>query len=170
MLVAYGSKHGATAEIAGAIADELEHCCIAAELADAGTVKDLSRYDGVVVGSAVYMKRWRPEARGLMRRLEHDLGDRPLWMFSSGQVGDAETDPAWCEPAGVLKRAQRMNLRDHVIFGGRVPQDPHNFVERAMLRDTPADRQDRRDFDEIRAWADEIARTIARTVAPVSTG
>jgi menaquinone-dependent protoporphyrinogen oxidase len=96
-------------------------------------MRDLAPYAGVVLGSAVYVKRWRPAARRLLRRVERELGERPLWIFSSGPVGEAETDPQWCEPANVLARARRMNLRDHVIFGGRVPQDPGNFVERAML-------------------------------------
>jgi menaquinone-dependent protoporphyrinogen oxidase len=109
----------------------------------------------------VYMKRWRPSARRLLHRLERQLGDRPLWIFSSGPVGDAELDPEWCEPGKMLDRAQRLNLRDHVIFGGRVPQDPGNFVERAMLKNTPAEFRDRRDFDEIRVWARQIAVTFA---------
>lgn len=166
VLVAYATKHGSTAEIAAAIAEELREAGIAAELLDAADVKDVSRYAGVVLGSAVYMRRWQPPARRLMRRLAHRLGDRPLWIFSSGPVGEAEMDPAWCEPAGILRKAERLNLKGHVIFGGRVPQDPHNFVERAMLRDTPAAKQDLRDFEEIRAWAREIARALAPAMVP----
>jgi menaquinone-dependent protoporphyrinogen oxidase len=162
LLVAHAGRHGATAEIAEAIADEIRATGLEVELADAADVHDLTPYCGVVLGSAVYMKRWQPSARRLLHRAERQLGERPLWIFSSGPVGEAEADPKWCEPAGVIRRAQRMNLRDHVVFGGRVPQDPHNFVERAMLRDTPADAQDRRDFEEIRGWA----RAIAATAAP----
>jgi menaquinone-dependent protoporphyrinogen oxidase len=165
LLVAYASKHEATAEIADAIAHEIRAAGLEADIMEAGAVRDLDSYAGVVLGSAVYMKRWRPSARRLLHRLERQLGDRPLWIFSSGPVGDAELDPEWCEPAKTLDRAQRLNLRDHVIFGGRVPQDPGNFVERAMLKNTPAEFQDRRDFDEIRAWARQIA--VAFATAPV---
>jgi menaquinone-dependent protoporphyrinogen oxidase len=161
LLVAYASKHEATAEIADAIAHEIRAAGLEADIMEAGAVRDLDAYAGVVLGSAVYMKRWRPSARRLLHRLERQLGDRPLWIFSSGPVGDAELDPEWCEPAKMLDRAQRLNLRDHVIFGGRVPQDPGNFVERAMLKNTPAEFHDRRDFDEIRAWARQIAVTFA---------
>src|SRR4051812_18608293 len=116
LLVAYASKHGATAEIAAAVADELRRDFVV-DLVQAGEVTDLSPYAGVVLGSAVYMKRWQPSARHLLRRLQHDLGERPLWIFSSGPVGDAEPDPVWCEPAGSLERAQTLNLQDHVVFG-----------------------------------------------------
>jgi menaquinone-dependent protoporphyrinogen oxidase len=164
LLVAYASKHGSTAEIAGAIAEELRDSGVDADLVEVGKAPGLEAYDGVVLGSAVYMKRWQRGARQFLHRLEHDLGDQPLWIFSSGPVGDAEVDPNWCEPAKTLRRAQQLNLRDHVIFSGRVPQDPVNFVERAMLKNTPPEMQDRRDFDEIRGWA----RQIAASVTPIA--
>jgi menaquinone-dependent protoporphyrinogen oxidase len=160
LLVAYASKHGSTAGIAEAVAEELRASGVDADLVEAGDARGLDPYDGVVLGSAVYMKRWQRGARQFLHRLEQDLGARPLWIFSSGPVGDAEVDPTWCEPAKTLRRAQQLNLRDHVIFGGQVPQDPSNFVERAMLKDTPPDVQDRRDFDEIRAWARQIAAAV----------
>jgi menaquinone-dependent protoporphyrinogen oxidase len=166
ILVAYASKHGSTAEIASAIADEIRRVGVEADLVEAGAVQDLAPYAGVVLGSAVYMKRWRPSARRLLGHLEGRLGDRPLWIFSSGPVGDAEFDPDWCEPAHVLARAQRLNLRGHVIFGGRVPQDPGNFVERAMLRNTPPDQHDKRDFEAIRSWAREVAEAFVPAAVP----
>jgi menaquinone-dependent protoporphyrinogen oxidase len=166
VLVAYASKHGSTTEIARAIADEIRHAGVRADLIEAEAVEDLAPYAGAILGSAVYMKRWRPSARRLMGHLERRLGDRPLWIFSSGPVGDAEFDHDWCEPAHMLVRAQRLNLRDHIIFGGRVPQDPGNLIERAMLRNTPPDQRDRRDFDAIRSWAREVAETfVPATVA-----
>jgi menaquinone-dependent protoporphyrinogen oxidase len=94
-----------------------------------------------------------------------------LWIFSSGAVGEAEADPEWCEPGSVLKRAARLDLRGHVIFGGRVRQDPRNFVERAMLRDTPVEKQDRRDWDAIRRWPGEIAEALNPTASrPAAAG
>lgn len=167
VLVAFASKHGSTEEIAAAIGHEISAHGLAVDVVEAGDVHDLSPYTDVVAGSAVYLKRWRPSARRLMRRLQRDLGDRPLWIFSSGFVGDSEPDPVWCEPAAMLKQARQLNLQDHVVFGGRVPQAPRNFVERAMLKSTPADQQDRRDFVEIRRWAAAIASsTPASAVAP----
>jgi menaquinone-dependent protoporphyrinogen oxidase len=165
LLVAYASKHGSTAEIAEAIGDELRAAGVEADVAQASEVGDVAPYAGVVLGSAVYMKRWRPEARHVLRRLERELGDRPLWIFNSGPVGEKEADASWSEPAKVLRHAEKMNLRDHVVFGGRIPQDPHNFVERAMLKNTPPEKQDARDFDEIRAWARNIAATVQPAAA-----
>ena len=47
--------------------------------------------------------------------------------------------------------------REQVLFGGRLSPGPGNFVERAMLRKTPEDKRDARDFDAVAAWARSIA-------------
>ncbi len=93
------------------------------------------------------------------------LADRPLWLFSSGPIGDAAADPAWLEPHVVLKAAEELGARDHVVFGGRVPVDPGNFVERAMVRNTPEQTADLRDWDEIRAFARRVAADLRAPVA-----
>jgi len=156
VLVAYGSKHGATAEIAEAIADELRAAGHDADCIPADRVRAIDRYEAVVVGSAVYMKRWRPEARRLLRRHGKVLGERPLWIFSSGPCGE-KPDPSWSEPRSVVARAEQLGARDHVVFGGRLPLEPGNFVERAMVDSCPPESRDLRDWDEIRGWAAKIA-------------
>ena len=70
VLVAYGSKHGATAEIAAHIADVLRHYGVAVDLRPAGTAGAPESYRAVVLGSAVYMRRWRHDARHLLRTLD----------------------------------------------------------------------------------------------------
>jgi|SRR5215208_6203273 len=161
VLVAVASKHGATAEIADAIAEQLRRDGLDADLADAGDVKSLAGYDAVVLGSAVYVKRWRREARSFLRKHHDELAERPFWVFSSGYLGD-HRDPDWEEPHKIVDAVEKLGARDHVTFGGRVPEDPGNFVERAMKRDTPPENADMRDFDAIRAWASTIAAALRR--------
>ena len=159
-LVAYGSKNGSTAEIAEAIAAELRVQGCTADCRAAGDVRDLAGYDAVVLGSAVYMRRWRREARSFLKRFSRELPGLPFWIFSSGPVG-AEADFAspWCRPPDVSARAEGLGAREHAVFGGRVPVEPHNFLERAMQRDTPDEFKDLRDWDAIRAWARTVAVT-----------
>jgi menaquinone-dependent protoporphyrinogen oxidase len=167
ILVVYATKHGATREIAEAVAAELRDagCTVdCRETHDAGRPEG---YDAVVLGSATYMKRWRREARRFLHHHHDALAQRPLWLFSSGPVGEQEPDPAWIEPQLVLDAAEQLGARGHVVFGGRVPADPGNFVERSMARNTPAEFADRRDWDEIRAWARGIAQEL-RSEAPVA--
>lgn len=165
LLVAYSSKHGATAEIAEAIAVELRRAGLQVHCRPAGAVQDLRDYDAVVLGSAVYMKRWRADARRLLHRHARRLGEIPFWIFSSGPFGE-HPDPAWAEPPGIIGDAERLGARGHVVFGGRLPAEPENFLERAMLRDTPPESADLRDWDEIRAWATGIAAALDASPAP----
>lgn len=158
-LVAYGTKHGSTREIAEAIADELRKRGIETDCLAAADVGSVEPYGTVVIGSAVYMKRWRKDARQLLAR-QKGLADRSLWVFSSGPCGEQKEgdEDAFCmQPPKVRKRAEKLGAREHVVFGGRVPLEPSNFVERAMLENTPDEFKDLRDWDEIRAWARKIA-------------
>jgi len=155
VLVAYGTKHGATAEIAEAIAEELRRAGHAVDCLQADEVSSVEAYDAAVIGSAVYMKRWRAEAKRLLRRHARELAERPFWIFSSGPFGD-KPDPSWSEPPGIVKRAERLGARDHVAFGGRLPLEPSNFIERSMVEKTPAEYRDLRDWDAIREWAGAI--------------
>ena len=66
VLVAYASKHGATAEIAEAIADQLRQDGYTVDCVPADQAAEVDSYDAAVIGSAVYMRRWRPEARHLL--------------------------------------------------------------------------------------------------------
>ncbi|HEX6023070.1 MAG TPA: flavodoxin domain-containing protein [Solirubrobacter sp.] len=150
VLVAYASKHGSTAEIAEAIADALRAGGLQADCVEAGDVASLEPYDAVVLGSAVYMRRWRRAARRFLSRHAAELEQRPFWVFSSGPVGDpANDDPKWTEPAKTIATAKRLGVRDHVVFGGKASTG-------AMERATPPEYRDRRDWDAIRAWANGI--------------
>jgi menaquinone-dependent protoporphyrinogen oxidase len=83
-----------------------------------------------------------------------------LWIFSSGPVGK-DADPSWSEPGRVVDLAEKLGARDHVVFGGKLPDEPEGFMQKAMVNGTPAELRDLRDFDQIREWADRIAETVS---------
>ena len=110
VLVAYGSKYGSTAEIAQAIGTTLRVAGLEVDVKQAREVRSLERYRAVVVGSAVYMARWRRDAMRLLRRRREDLARREVWLFSSGPVGEDKDEPAeqrdrWTKPKRVEQLA-----------------------------------------------------------------
>ena len=62
VLVAYATKMGGTKEIAEAIGDVLGGAGLVVEVHDAQHVQSTAGFDAVVIGSAIYISRWRPEA------------------------------------------------------------------------------------------------------------
>ena len=165
VLVAYGSKHGATAEIAAHIADVLRERGIAVDLRPADAAGPPERYRAVVLGSAVYMRRWRRDARHLLQRLQHADAALPVWLFSSGPFGDMPADASKLVPRRVLAA----RCREHVLLGGRAPLEPSNPMERALVKGTPPDKRDRRDWAAIDSWAAEIARALAQPVVALAS-
>lgn len=161
VLVAYASRNGSTAEIAQRIADELRHEGLDVDCSEADAVASLDGYGAVILGSAVYARRWRPAARRFVRRHRRVLPGLPWWVFSSGPVGEPKPNDAraasWLEPPRTMARVERLGARAHVVFGGRVPVQPRTFIERAMVRNTPERFADRRDWDEIARWASDVA-------------
>ena len=158
ILVAYASKHGSTAEIADAVAETLRGLDLSVDCAEAGEVKSVEPYDAVVLGSAVYIRRWRGDAKHFLRKHAEQLSRRPFWVFSSGPVGEPSRDnPSWLEPPKIVEQVGRLGARGHVVFGGRMPTNPRGPTQRAMVKNCPPEYRDRRDWDEIRAWAASIA-------------
>ena len=66
VLVAYATKHGATAGIAEKIGEVLRESGLACDVKLAAAVDDLTPYQAVVLGSAVYMGAWRKEAASVV--------------------------------------------------------------------------------------------------------
>jgi menaquinone-dependent protoporphyrinogen oxidase len=161
VLVAYASKRGSTAEIAETIAATLRREGLGVCLERAEDVQTLDPYDAVVLGSAVYMKRWRGDARHFLKKHRKVLKQIPFWAFSSGPVGNpAKDDPKWIEPPMIVATVEELGGREHVVFGGCLPAEPDGLIEKAMVEGIPKELRDRRDWAQIRGWAHSIASTL----------
>jgi menaquinone-dependent protoporphyrinogen oxidase len=153
VLVAYASKMGATQEIAEAIGARLTEHGLRTTVLDAGNVDSVADYDAVVLGSAVYAARWRPEAVRFVRRHRTALSDRSTWLFESGWVGK-RPESVTATP-GARRRASRLGAPAPTVFGGRLdPALATGLLDRSLAKRMPGDA---RDWDEIRTWADRVA-------------
>jgi menaquinone-dependent protoporphyrinogen oxidase len=76
VLVAYGSKLGSTAEIAEFLGMEFRLHGLDVTVAPADQVDSVRPYEFVVIGSAIYMARWRRSALRLLRRERKALMSR----------------------------------------------------------------------------------------------
>jgi menaquinone-dependent protoporphyrinogen oxidase len=163
VLVAVASRHHSTYEIGGRLARALEGAGLIVDLRRPEEVVALDDYDAVVLGSGVYAGRWLPAATQLADRLADELGERPVWLFSSGPVGDASA------PAGDLSAVAgilaRIDGRGHRVFAGRLEAAELKLGEKLVLKVVRAKTGDYRDWTAIDAWAREIAAELGEPAA-----
>jgi len=151
ILVAYATKSGSTQEVAEYIGTVLQEDGADLELCPAKWVRErIEGYDLVMLGAPLYSGRWHRDAHRFLKRHREELGRVPVWVFGMGaRSGSPE---AWRKARFQLDRAlaKRAWLQPiaSTVFGGVDPPD------------TDGVRRDLRDWDQIRAWASDVSRSI----------
>jgi menaquinone-dependent protoporphyrinogen oxidase len=163
VLVAYATKYGATEGIAEKIGQVLREAGFAVDVKPAEQAGDPAAYQAVVLGSAVYIGKWRKEAARYLKDHEKTLAQRPVWLFNSGPLGEGDA----AEQAGDLgfpktlrPIADRIEARDIAVFFGAVDLDKLNPLERWMFKNVKSPIGDFRDWNAITAWATGIAAAL----------
>jgi menaquinone-dependent protoporphyrinogen oxidase len=159
ILVTAASKHGATAEIADWIAEALRADGMDADRRSPESVDGIGEYDAVVLGSAIYAGRWLEAARRFSQRHHAPLRGVPVWLFSSGPIGDPLTPTE--EPSDGARLRNELDTRAHRTFPGRIDPSELSWVERTITGMLRAPDGDYRDRDEVEAWAHVIAAGLA---------
>ena len=156
VLVSVASGHGSTTEIARVIGDTLASNHIDVDMVPPAVVDSIEDYDAVILGSAIYSGHWLAPARDFAVRFRGPLAIRPVWLFSSGPVGDA---PGNLEPADVTRIRQAIPVCGHWTFAGKLDPQALSLVERTSLAvfRRGATRGDFRDWETITDWAGSIA-------------
>jgi menaquinone-dependent protoporphyrinogen oxidase len=163
VLVAYATKYGATGEIAQKIGEVLEQKSISADVLPVSQVRDLNPYRAVVLGSAVYIGRWRKEASRFLKANEKLLAERPVWIFSSGPTGEGdpvELANGWRFPSALQPIADRIKPRQIVLFHGGFDLNKMKGLDKWMIQKigkASAAVEDSRDWQAITTWAEGIA-------------
>ena len=126
----------------------------------------------MVIGSGVYAGNWLAPARDLIARCATQLHELPVWLFSSGPMGDPPR-PAG-DPSGVAALMTLIEPRGHRVFPGRLESADLGFGEKLIVKAVRAPFGDFRDWPATEAWAREIAVALrpaqVGTPIPVAAG
>jgi len=128
VLVAYGTTGGGTGEIAEWVAEQQRAAGLTVRVMPAAEVTDVSDYDALVLGSALYGYGWHLDVRRFVHRFAGRFADRPVWLFSSGPL-DGSADAGPLPPVPHAYTALRdLPAREHVTFGGRMTDEAHGWL------------------------------------------
>lgn len=168
VLVSAASTHGSTSEIAQVIGQVLSEGKLAVTVLPPEEVRSIEEFDAIIIGSAVYAGHWLDPAKDLVDRCRGQFSGRPVWLFSSGPVGNPLSklaqgmakDPVELAGLRVATRA-----RDHHMFAGKLDRRVLSHAQRASLLIFRGLEGDFRDWAEIRRWASSIAEQLTHAPA-----
>ena len=174
--VVCASNYGATMGIAERIGAELSTAGLSVRVFAASSpphAEDVAGFDAFVVGSAVYLGHWLKDATNFVHRHQPALLEHPVWLFSSGPLGEAPDAPDAPDPLDGTVPAEITGFTNlvrpvqHKVFYGA--NDPailglgHRVIRKFPGAAEKIPAGDFRDWAEIEAWAREIAKTLLKS-------
>jgi len=161
VLIVYGSYAGSTAEIATKMKITLDNLnCKTVLMPASATQTDLTKYDLIVIGSAIHGDRPHENVVKFIEVNRSALSKKKVAVFA---VCSTITSTNAKRKVHALtypdKIANGLNLIDKAVFGGIVGQAGWfgNFMGKMILGVTPGDY---RNWDEIRTWATALVKIV----------
>jgi menaquinone-dependent protoporphyrinogen oxidase len=183
VLIVYGTRYGASAGTSEEIARVLQGEGLDVKIVNAKkeSVKDITEYDLVIVGSGMQMGKWTGEPENFLKKFQKELANKKVAIFvSSGAQAlieyEKKTDEIVKNRKEYLEdKAAKFNLHpiSMAIFGGVWDYNRMFFlfrttlssfkpkIEAAGFHETKPGLYDTRNWDVIRAWARDLAAKIS---------
>jgi menaquinone-dependent protoporphyrinogen oxidase len=117
------------------------------------SVADVSGYDALVIGSAVYSDRWVPAAKRLVDRVSMSAHP-PVWLFSCGPLHSI--DRPVNDTTDAARAVAILDASSHRTFPGRLDAERLSVGERQIFDNSGAVAGDFRDWVRVCNWAREI--------------
>ena len=182
VLIAYGTRYGATTSTAEEIAKVLQGEGFEVKVVNLKEekVKDVSKFELVIIGSGMKMEMWTSKAKSFLNKFSRELKKMKVAIFvSSGARALMEYKGEHDEIIRITKKyledkASKYGLNpiSMTMFGGiwdynQIGKIYQKFLEAEKANFNPAGFietepgvYDSRNWDEIRNWAKELASNI----------
>jgi menaquinone-dependent protoporphyrinogen oxidase len=157
VLVAYATRAGSTAEVAGRVAERLCAQGLLAEAKPVAEVPDLLGFEAVVLGSGTYYGAWLGPITAFVQAQTDGLRRMPVALFTMHMQNQGDAPKAKTAREGYTApvRALVTPVED-AFFAGQVEPARLSFLERLAVRFVGSPVGDFRDWPRIEAWADAL--------------
>jgi len=167
VLVTYASKYGTTGGVADTIGNELCSNGMATDVVLIKNAQNVSSYQGVVIGSAIYMGKWMSEALDFVKKNKDNLRQVPVAYFLVCMTLSQPTEKKQAEVLSymdpILKAVPQIKPIGIGTFAGALDYSNLSWLNEKILKSKGTPEGDFRDWNAIRAWArDPVLAKLAR--------
>lgn len=159
VLVTYASKYGSTGGVADAIGKELCSKGMAVDVMLIKNVRDVSSYQAVVIGSAIYMGKWMSEALDFIKKNKDSLRKVPVAYFLVCMNLSRPTQEKQAEVLSymdaVLKAVPEIKPVGMGTFAGALDYNNLSWLNKKILKSKGTPEGDFRDWNAIRSWTQD---------------
>jgi menaquinone-dependent protoporphyrinogen oxidase len=158
-LIAYATRAGSTVEIAEAIGKVFCENGVAVDVRPVKEVKSTDGYSGVIIGSAIRMGRWLPEAVKFVEEHRSKLEALPTAFFLASYFLREDTPEMRNTVAAYLDPVREILEPDHTgLFPGKMDYSKLSWIDRQAAKMVKAPEGDARDWEAVQSWAQELLR------------
>lgn len=154
ILVTYATRGGSTFEVAVCVAEMLCAAGASVDITYVTAVHEVQGYDAVVVGSAIRMGRWLPEAVAFVQTQRESLSHVPVAYFVVSGMLRNDTPETRRKVRAFLDPMCRMLEPASIgLFAGKLSYTLMNGFERNIAEGISSSEGDWRNWEAIRGWA-----------------
>lgn len=161
ILIAYASRCGSTREVAQEIAKTLVASGLEAQALPFAEVAGLDGYRAVVLGSAVRYGHWLKEAATFVEAHHGELAALPHALFSVHYLNLGEEAESRARRAAYTRPLlAKLQPKAEAFFPGKMTIEQLPLFEKLLSKAIRVHNGDLRDWERIRAWAEELGRVL----------
>lgn len=156
-LVTYATRAGSTVDVAAAIGETLSTHGYAVDVKPVKESPPVAGYQVVIIGSAIRMGHWLPEAVNFVETHQETLHQLTTAFFTVHMMNLGDDETSRKNRLAYLDPVREILVPQHeVFFAGKMDLAQLSFLDRLIAKAVKSTNADRRDWSAIRNWTNQI--------------